>query len=97
MADIGDVLHLEDVDAVVQQRPPDEVGEQVAAQVADVRVAIDGRAAGVHPDPTGLERLDRLDLPAQGVAEAQCHRGAMLSWFREPSLAGTTRKITTGP
>ncbi len=71
MADVGDVLDVEHVDAVVQQRPSDEVREQVAAQVADVGVAVDGRAAGVHPDPPGLDRLDGLDLPGQRVAETE--------------------------
>ena len=61
MADVGDVLDVEDVDAVVEQGTPDEVGEQVAAQVPDVGVAIDSRPAGVHPHPAGLERLDRFD------------------------------------
>ena len=57
--DVGDVLDVEDLEAVVQQDAPDEVGEQVGPQVADVGVAVDGRAAGVHPDPPWLERLDR--------------------------------------
>ena len=61
------------VDAVVEQRPPDEVGQQVAAQVADVGVAVDGRAAGVHPDPSGDEGLDRVDPPGQGVAQSEAH------------------------
>ena len=50
VADVGDVLDVEDLDPVVQERPPDQVGQQVAAQVADVGVAVDGRAAGVHPE-----------------------------------------------
>ena len=61
VADVGDVLDVEDLEPVVQERPADEVGEQVTAQVADVGVAVDRRPARVHPDPAGLERLDRFD------------------------------------
>src|SRR4029079_621697 len=46
VADVRDVLDVEHVDAVVEQRPADEVGQQVAAEVADVGVAVHGRAAG---------------------------------------------------
>ena len=77
VADVGDVLDVEDLEAVVQQDPADEVREQVAAQVADVRVAVDRGAAGVHPDATGLDRLDRSNGAAEGIAKAQGHR-AML-------------------
>ena len=79
VADVGDVLDVQDVDAVVQQGASDEVGQDVAAQVADVGVAVDGRAAGVHPDPSGLERFDRFDPAGQGVAEAE-HGGP--DWLR---------------
>ncbi len=64
---------------MVEQRAADEVGQQVAAEVADVGEAVDGRSAGVHPDPAGLERLDRLDLAAERVAKAE-HRTS--SWAR---------------
>ena len=75
VAHVGDVLDVEDLDAVVEQHAPDQVREQVAAQVADVGVAVDGRAAGVHPDATRLDRLDRADGSGEGVAEAQGHMG----------------------
>jgi hypothetical protein len=38
-----------------------------------MRVAIDGRTAGVHPDPTRLERIDLFDRARQGVAESESH------------------------
>ena len=85
MADVGDVLDVEDVDPVIEQDAPDEVGQQVAAQVAHVGVAIDGRAAGVHPHPPVLERLDRFDLPGERVAEAERHRDSRLeAWAERP-------------
>ena len=71
--DVGDVLDVEHIDAVVQQHAPDEVGEEVGPQVADVGEAVHGRAAGVHPDAARLERLDGLDGSGEGVAETQWH------------------------
>ena len=56
VADVGDVLHVEHRDAVVQQRPADEVGEEVAAQVADVRPAVDGRARRCTSGPRAVRR-----------------------------------------
>ena len=50
-----------------------QVGQQVRAQVADVGVAVHGRAAGVHPDAPRLERLDRLHRAAQGVPDPERH------------------------
>ena len=73
VADIGDVLDLEDVDAVVQHRPTDQVGEEEGPQVADVRVAVDSRTAGVHPEAPAIARLDRFDGAGEGVAEAERH------------------------
>ena len=72
--DVRDVLHVEHRDPVVQERPPDEVGEEVAAQVADVRPAVDGGAAGVHPDRAVLGERHRLDAPRQRVAEGRSGR-----------------------
>ena len=99
VSDVGDVLDLEDVDPVVEQRPPDQVGKEVAAQVADVGVAVDGRPAGVHPDPAGLERLDGFDPSSEGVAEAQrhqdtCSHGRALFLFvgtSQPAITFRTR------
>ena len=99
VSDVGDVLDLEDVDAVIKQRPPDQVGKEIAAQVADVGVAVDGRAAGVHPHPAGLERLDGFDPSSEGVAEAQrhqdtCSHGHVLFLFvgtSQPAITFRTR------
>ena len=59
VADVGDVLDVEHVDAVVEDDPPDEVGEEERPQVADVGVAVDGRAARVHPEPRGRRAARR--------------------------------------
>ncbi len=83
VADVGDVLDVEDVDAVVQEGPPDQVGEQIAAQVPDVRVAVDGRATGVHPDPAAFERLDLFDPAGEGIAEPESHAVHAIRRFRD--------------
>ena len=72
--DVRDVLDVQDLEPVVQQGSPDEVGEEEGPEVADVRVAVDGRAARVHPDPAGLQRLDRDDLAPERVPQTECQR-----------------------
>jgi hypothetical protein len=73
MPDVGDVLDLEDVDPVIEHRPADEIGEEEGPEVADVGVAVDGRPAGVHPEPLPVGRLDGLDRPGERVAKAERH------------------------
>ena len=90
VADVGDVLDVEHVDAVIQQHAPDEVRQQVAPQVADVGVAVDGRAARVHPDATRLQRLDGPHLAGQRVAQSEGHRGA------PGGVRGVGQRRTTG-
>ena len=51
---VGDVLDGNDRQSLVLERPADPVGHQVGAKVADVGVAVHGRAAGVHLDHPGL-------------------------------------------
>ena len=72
------------VDAVVQHRPSDEVGEEERPQVADVGVAVDGRAAGVHPEAPAVGRLDGFDGAGEGVAEAERHRRIVVGRTRDP-------------
>ena len=69
-------FQVQHVQAVVQQRAPDEVGEQEAAQVADVGEAIDRRAAGACGSAAlcprrGLQGDHRsIGLP-EAIAQAQ--------------------------
>ena len=74
----------EDRRAVVQHDPPDQVGEEERPEVADVGVAVDGRAAGVHPDApasggsTGTTarvsvlRRRRVTLPSSRMSGESC-------------------------
>jgi hypothetical protein len=85
VADIGDVLDMEDRDPVVQDHPPDEIGEQERPEIADVGVAVDRRPAGVHPEALTVQRLHRLDRPREGVAKAKRHVGIVAA---ETAIAG---------
>src|SRR6185503_4588883 len=73
VADVRDVLDMEDLDAVVEHGPPDEVSEEERPKVPDVGVAVHRRAARVHPKPTGLERLDGDHRSRQRVPEPERH------------------------
>ena len=75
--DIRHVLDVQDLESVVEQDAPDQVGQQEAAEVADVGVPIDRRAAGVDPDSPGFEGLDRPDSAGQRVAEVEHQRAAL--------------------
>ena len=90
VADVRDVLHVQDVEAVIQQRPADEIGEQVTAQVPDMSVAVDRRPARVHRDVSWPQRDDRLHGPAQGVAQAQGH-GAIVGGTPDSWAGGPNR------
>ena len=75
--------------------PPDQVGQQVGAQVADVRGAVHGRPAAVDAQAAPAGWLDRLNLPGPGVIEPQ-HAPSL--WVRRGQgrsprtrSAGTTR------
>ncbi len=50
VADVGDVLHVGHFVAAVAQPADHQVEAEVALGVADVGVAVDGRAADVHAD-----------------------------------------------
>jgi hypothetical protein len=72
--DVRDVLDVEHRDSVVENDPPDEVGEEERPQVPDMCISVDGRATGVHPEPVAVGGLDRLDRSGERVAETERHR-----------------------
>jgi hypothetical protein len=76
VADVGDVLDVADGDPVVQQRAADEVGEHERSKVAQVRVAVDRRAARVHAHRRAVDRLDRLEPSCKSVAKPKRHRAS---------------------
>ena len=58
VADVGDVHDLRDLVAAQLEPAPQDVGEQEGAEVADVRPAVDRRAAVVHAHPGRRDRLE---------------------------------------
>jgi hypothetical protein len=68
---VGDVLAAGDQQPVPPGGPPDQVGQQVGPQVADVGLAVHRRPAAVDAEPAAAGGLDRLDLPGPGVIEAE--------------------------
>ena len=69
---VGEVHHAMDLEAAGFEMPLEEVLEDVGAEVADVGVVIDRRAAGVHLHALagGIERREVLDLARVGIEEA---------------------------
>lgn len=68
---VGDVLAADDRQLAAFRGPPDQVGQQIGAQVADVRGAVHGRPAGVDAQAVPAGWPDWLDLPGPGVIEPQ--------------------------
>ena len=62
MADVGDVHHVADAVAVPLQHALEHVLEQEGAEVADVLVVVDRRAAGVQADLAGASGSKRRRL-----------------------------------
>ncbi len=77
VADVGDVHHVPDAVAVPLEHALQQVLEQERAEVADVLVVVDGRAAGVEADfAGGLQRLERAQGARVVVVEVQGGRHA---------------------
>ena len=74
------VVHVGDVHDVVEpvaarpQPAAQEIDKDEAAEIADVRVIVDGRAAGVHPDRIIRQGSERLHFLREGIIEAQRHK-----------------------
>ena len=67
--DVGEVHRLRDPVAEESERPPQHILEHERAQVPDVNPVVDGRAAGIEPDVTRLERLEFLQPSPERVVE----------------------------
>ena len=73
--DVGDVAHVAHAVAEEKQGPVDDVEAHEGAAVAEVRGAVDGRSADVHPDKAGVERFEVDLLAAEGVVELEGGHG----------------------
>jgi len=61
VANVGDVHHLCDREALELERAADQVVEHEAPEVPEMRVPIDGRAAGIHLHVTRFDRVYLLE------------------------------------
>ena len=89
---IGDVHHVDDVIAEQLERAAQHVGIEERPKVADVRVVVDGGAAGVerHSPAGGIERREDLLALRERVVEAKAHRVTRDAGDRSVRLTLTT-------
>ena len=79
MADIGNVNDVGELVALIRQHPPQRVGKDIRAHVADMRIIINRRPARIHARFTRMHRYEGFQLPGQAVEEFKLgHRLAML-------------------
>src|SRR5699024_7205410 len=71
VADVGDVGDVGDLEPRGEQHPPQEIRGELTAHVAEMLGSVDRGTAGVHPDPSLLERFEGGDSTATGVVELQ--------------------------
>jgi hypothetical protein len=68
MPDVGDVHYVLDFVSPEQQGAAQPVDKEVCPHIADVRGAVDGRAAGVHTDRLS-DRRKELFFPRQCIIQ----------------------------
>ncbi len=78
--DVGDIHHPRDLVAEIHEVSLDRVEDHRPDHVADVTGRIDRRAADVHPDLAGLDRLEWLLGLTQCVINAQWHGSIFPTW-----------------
>ncbi len=75
VVDVGHVAHERDLVAGLDEPAPEHVDDHRAAQVADVRRGLDGRAAQVNADMPGGDRLEGPHPPGACVVQHEPHSG----------------------
>ncbi|OPZ69710.1 MAG: hypothetical protein BWY83_01891 [bacterium ADurb.Bin478] len=73
VAHIGDVLHVPHPIAQPAEITNHHIKADITFGMADVRIIVDRRAADIHVDASGLQRLKFFFLPGQGVVDVQGH------------------------
>ena len=71
MADIGDIDHVGEPVALEAERPAQHVGKDIGPHVADVRIVVDRRPAGIDPRLALVNGPERLQLAGQAVEQAK--------------------------
>ena len=73
---VGEVANIGDVDDVGEfvtlptQRPPEDVGKDIGAHIADMRVIVDRRPARIDPRLALMERLECFDFAGERIEQA---------------------------
>ena len=71
MAYVGDVDDMGELIALEAQHPAQRVGEHIGAHVADVRIVVDRRPAGVDARLAGMDGREFLDRASKAVEQAK--------------------------
>ena len=66
---VGDVDHVGELITAERQRPPEHVGEDIGPHVADMRIVVDGRPAGIDPRLAFPHRMEGFGLTGQAVEQ----------------------------
>ena len=64
---VGDIHHLQHLEAARMQESAQDVLEHEGAEISDVREGVDRGAAGVHADLAGMKRHERFLAAAERV------------------------------
>src|SRR5215211_7219988 len=86
---VGDVLDEPHLVALVPQEALEQPEDDERARVADVHPRVDRGPAGVDPDPAGLPRLERNDLPGERVVDADLTHARKATRVRRQAGAAT--------
>ncbi len=74
VVDVGDVHDVAHRVSALPEEPAQKVDRDEGAEVANVSVVVDGRAAGVHADFAVAQRAEFLDLRRHGIKKTKRHR-----------------------
>ena len=84
VADIGDVLHVFHPVAAMAEPADNDVEGDIAFRMAEMGMAVNGRAADIDAHDTGMERFELLFGPAERVVNEKCHvRSNVILLFRQ--------------
>ena len=93
--DVGQVHHLGDAIPLLEEDAAQQVLEEEGAEVTDMRIIVDGRAAGVHPNVAWLDRHELFQPAAHRVVEAQRRHG--ISRSSATAWAARASPLPMGP
>lgn len=74
MADVGNIYNLLYLKAAIFQSPAQNIRKNIRAEIANVRVVIDGGAAVIKLGYAIFNRLEGLDFSCQSIVELWIHR-----------------------